>query len=516
MDTQVLIAGAGPTGLTLAIELARRGIDLRIVDKAERFAVGSRGDGLQPRTLEVFEDLGVLEEVFAAGISAPVMRIYDGESVVWEDQMAKPEPPRADVPYPNLWFVPQWRTEEILRSRLSSHGVEVQLGSEVVAVDQDIEQEGAGVTVRLQSGETVRARYLVGADGGHSTVRRQLRIPFLGTTDDEVQMVQGDVRIEGLDHDYGHGWMLDGREVFAFTPLAGAADTFVVNTTVSGLEPTLPALQATVDAASGRTDIRLHELTWGTIWRSNVRLAQRYRAGRVFLAGDAAHVHPPAGGLGLNTGVQDAYNLGWKLATVVSGLAGAPLDSEALLDSYQAERLPIASRVLGISTELLDKTMRGSDDALHRGEETRQLDLTYQGGPLILDDGCSGMLAAGDRAPDAPCLDGPRRYGHPARLFTLFAGPHWTLLRFGPDAPHQDHQSVHSYQIGTDIFDAERHLHQAYDVKDGGAVLIRPDGYIGAITTRSAALAAYGNRVLPSSSSAPRDIKGGAASRVAQ
>jgi 2-polyprenyl-6-methoxyphenol hydroxylase-like FAD-dependent oxidoreductase len=486
MDTQVLIAGAGPTGLTLAIELARRGIDLRIVDKAERFAVGSRGDGLQPRTLEVFEDLGVLDEVFAAGISAPVMRIYDGESVVWEDRMANPEPPRADVPYPNLWFVPQWRTEEILRSRLSSYGVEVQLGSEVVAVEQDDERAGEAVTVRLKSGETLRTAYLVGADGGHSTVRRQLGIPFLGTTDGDVRMVQADVRLEGLDHDYGHGWMLDGREIFAFTPLAGAADTFVVNTTVSGLEPTLPALQATVDAASRRTDIRLHELTWGTIWRSNVRLAQCYRAGRVFLAGDAAHVHPPAGGLGLNTGVQDAYNLGWKLATVLRGA------SDGLLDSYQAERLPIASRVLGISTELLDKTMRGSDDALHRGEETRQLDLTYQGGPLILDDGCGGMLAAGDRAPDAPCLCGN---GDPTRLFTLFAGPHWTLLRFGPDAPRLDDERIHSHQIGTDLLDADWHIHQAYDVKDGGAVLIRPDGYIGAITTRSAALAAYGNRV---------------------
>jgi 2-polyprenyl-6-methoxyphenol hydroxylase-like FAD-dependent oxidoreductase len=486
MDTQVLIAGAGPTGLTLAIELARRGIDLRIVDKAERFAVGSRGDGLQPRTLEVFEDLGVLDEVFAAGMGAPVMRIYDGESVVWEDRMANPEPPRADVPYPNLWFVPQWRTEEILRSRLSSYGVEVQLGSEVVAVEQDDERAGEAVTVRLKSGETLRTAYLVGADGGHSTVRRQLGIPFLGTTDGDVRMVQADVRLEGLDHDYGHGWMLDGREIFAFTPLAGAADTFVVNTTVSGLEPTLPALQATVDAASRRTDIRLHELTWGTIWRSNVRLAQCYRAGRVFLAGDAAHVHPPAGGLGLNTGVQDAYNLGWKLATVLRGA------SDGLLDSYQAERLPIASRVLGISTELLDKTMRGSDDALHRGEETRQLDLTYQGGPLILDDGCSGMLAAGDRAPDAPCLRGN---GDPTRLFTLFAGPHWTLLRFGPDAPRLDDERIHSHQIGTDLLDADCHIHQAYDVKDGGTVLIRPDGYIGAITTRSAALAAYGNRV---------------------
>jgi 2-polyprenyl-6-methoxyphenol hydroxylase-like FAD-dependent oxidoreductase len=167
MDTQVLIAGAGPTGLTLAIELARREIDVRIVDKAERFAGGSRGDGLQPRTLEVFEDLGVLDEVFAAGIGAPLMGIYDGKSVVWEDRMATPEPPRADRPYPNLWFVPQWRTEEILRARLSSYGVDVQSGTEVVA----IEPEYDAVTVRLQTGETVRTAYLVGADGGRSAAR---------------------------------------------------------------------------------------------------------------------------------------------------------------------------------------------------------------------------------------------------------------------------------------------------------------------------------------------------------
>jgi 2-polyprenyl-6-methoxyphenol hydroxylase-like FAD-dependent oxidoreductase len=485
MDTQVLIAGAGPTGITLAIDLARRGVDVRILDKAERFAVGSRGDGLQPRTLEVFEDLGVLDEVLAAGIGAPLMRIYDGKSVVWEDRMAKPEPPRADRPYPNLWFVPQWRTEQILRSALSSYGIQVQLGVEVVVVEPDED----AVTVGLGSGETVRTAYLVGADGGHSAVRRQLAIPFLGVTDDGVQMVQADVRVEGLDHDYGHGWMLDGHSFFGFTPLAGGADTFVVNTTATGVEPTLPGLQATVDAASGRIDIRLFELTWASVWRSNVRLAQRFRAGRVFLAGDSAHVHPPTGGQGLNTGVQDAYNLGWKLTAVLSG---APED---LLDSYQAERLPIAERMLGISTELLDKTLRGSDDALERGEQTRQLDLSYRGGPLSLDDGCSAMLAAGDRAPDAPCLLGD---GDPARLFTLFAGPHWTLLRFGPDAPRLDHRCVHSHQIGTDILDADRHIHQAYDVKDGGAVLIRPDGYIGAITTKQAALGAYGTRLLSS------------------
>src|ERR1700744_4056473 len=156
MDTDVLVAGAGPTGLTLALDLVRRGIGVRVVDKANRFSVGSRGDGLQPRTLEVFEDLGVLDEVFAAGIGAPLMRVYDGNSVVWEDRMAEPEPPRADRPYPNVWFVPQWRTEEIMRALLASYGVAVELNTEVVAIEQDDD----AVTVGLQSGQTVRARYL--------------------------------------------------------------------------------------------------------------------------------------------------------------------------------------------------------------------------------------------------------------------------------------------------------------------------------------------------------------------
>jgi 2-polyprenyl-6-methoxyphenol hydroxylase-like FAD-dependent oxidoreductase len=483
MDADVLVAGAGPTGLTLALDLVRRGVRVRIVEKADRFSVGSRGDGLSPRTLEVFEDLGVLDEVLSAGISAPVTRIYAGDQVVWEGRMAEPVAPRPDAPYPNVWFVPQWRTEEILRARLAAHGVQVGLRSGLVGFEQD----DGGVTARLESGEIVRAAYLVGADGGRSTVRKQLAVPFVGETNDDVSLLLADVRVDGLDHDYGHGWMLDDN-TFVFTPLAGADDYYVITTRASGIPPTLEGVQQALEAASGRTDLRLRELTWSTIWRPNIRMVQQFRVGRVFIAGDAAHVHPPSGGQGLNTGVQDAYNLGWKLGAVLNG------QSDELLDSYQAERLPVAARVLGISTTLLEKHLAGAEDAFERGAETRQLDLSYRSGPLTLDDGSSCVVVAGDRAPDAPCLD---REGRRVRLFTCYTGPHWTLLRFGSTAPALDRADVQSYCVGGDLVDVGRHIQDAYDVKDGAAVLIRPDGYIGAITSRPADLAAYAARVMP-------------------
>jgi 2-polyprenyl-6-methoxyphenol hydroxylase-like FAD-dependent oxidoreductase len=490
LDADVLVAGAGPTGLTLALDLARRGVRVRLVEKADRFSVGSRGDGLQPRTLEVFEDLGVLDEVISAGIAAPVTRMYADDRVMWQGRMAEPVAPRPDVPYPNLWFVPQWRTEQILRSRLADHRVEVGLSAGVVAFDQD----GDGVTTRLEGGQTLRAAYLVGADGGRSTVRRQLAVPFVGETNDDVALLLADVRVEGLDHEYGHGWMLNGDTYFGFTPLAGGDNTYAVTTSASGIQPTLEALQHTLEVVSGRTDIRLRELTWSTIWRPNVRMVRQFRAGRVFLAGDAAHVHPPTGGQGLNTGVQDAYNLGWKLGAVLDGAR------DQLLDSYEAERVPVAARVLGISTELLEKHLSGADDAFERGAETQQLDLSYRLGPLTLDDGSSSALAAGDRAPDAPCRDRRSSSGRPVRLFNCYSGPHWTLLRFGATAPTLDRSGVQPYRVGvgtgSDLVDVDRHVQDGYDVKDGAAVLIRPDGYIGAITSRPPDLAAYAARVM--------------------
>ncbi len=240
MNAEVLAAGAGPTGLTAAIELARRGVTVRIVDRADQFSVGSRGDGMQPRTQEVFEDLGVLDEIGKSGIGAPLMRMYVDDEVTWEGRMADPVDPRPDVPYPNAWFVPQWRTEEILRERLAGLGVWVELGTALVGFEQD----AAGVTATLERdgvAETVRVGYLIGADGGRSVVRRTLGVAFVGETDEQVRMLLADVRADGLDHEFGHGWMLaDGRAFFGLTPLASGPDHYVIATQGgAGEEPDL-------------------------------------------------------------------------------------------------------------------------------------------------------------------------------------------------------------------------------------------------------------------------------------
>ncbi|AXB47104.1 FAD-dependent monooxygenase [Amycolatopsis albispora] len=446
---RVLIAGAGPTGLTLAIELARREVDVRVVDKAAEFFAGSRGDGLQPRTLEVFDDLGVVEAVLEAGITPPPMRAYVAGEFVGEHIMFELSEPTPDVPYPNGCMLGQSRTEQILRERLAGFGVRVELGTELTGFTQD----DTGVDVVLNGTERTRVDYLVGADGGKSFVRKSLGIPFEGTTDESIRLLVGDVAADGLDHDRGHWFGLgpDPREGIVLMPLSGGAQ-FQFAAPLEG-EPTLAGLQALLDRYSGGMGIRLHELTWSTVWRPNTRLAARYREGRVFLAGDAAHTHPPTGGQGLNTGVQDAANLGWKLA------------AEEHLDTYEAERLPVAASVLGLSTESLRKYLDGDADAHRRGAEYHQLGISYAGGPLARDErAVPGRVVAGDRAPDAPVDE-------KTRLFDLFRGPHWTTLAFGCPAPAEEH--AHSVDgIALEI----------YDVKPGTIVRVRPDGYIGSIT----------------------------------
>ncbi len=475
MDVRVLIAGAGPTGLTLGIDLARRGVGVRIVDKAGAHFVGSRGDGIQPRTLEVFEDLGVLGAVLAAGGAPVPMKVHIGGRVVGERTMFDAVQPSPSTPYPGPWFLGQSQTEGILRDRLAEFGVHVELGTGLTCFEQDDD----GVTATLDTGEVVRAAYLVGADGGRSLVRKASGIAFEGTTDETIRMLLGDVRADPLDHAYGHwfGAPDDPMRGIVFSPLPGTPHFQFGAPLGEGdldVETALPAVQSRLDALTGG-GVVLSDLVWSTVWRPNVRLAARFRDRRVFLAGDAAHVHPPTGGQGLNTGVQDAYNLGWKLAD------GSP----ELLDSYEAERRTVAARVLGISTGIMQKYADGEEDAYKRGDDTRQLDVTYRGGPLS--PRATGLVRPGDRAPDAPLRAADRAQ---VRLFELFRGPHATRLRFGgrPADPSDD---VPTYRILAggdrpadpgDVIDVGGFAHAAYGVRAGEEVLVRPDGYVWSVT----------------------------------
>ncbi|MBB6251815.1 FAD-dependent oxidoreductase [Nitrospirillum iridis] len=482
-DTDILIVGAGAAGLTLALDLARRGVDFQLVEKNLSPFPGSRGKGLQPRSLEVFEDLGVLADLQAVGGPYPTVVTYDGAQAV-RTQVHDAVAPTPAEPYGSPLMVPQFQTEAVLRRHLAVLGHTPAFASELVAFDQDAD----GVTARLRTTEgeaTVRARYLIGTDGGRSFVRHALDIGFPGETQ-PFRAIIGDMPIAGLDFGAWHRWYTPDA-LLALCPLAGTTLFQVVAQVTDEVTPTLDLVQDIVRTRSGRDDLVVGEPTWLSTLRVNLRLADRYRVGRVFIAGDAAHVHPPTGGQGLNTSVQDAYNLGWKLAAV---LKGAP---DSLLDSYEAERRPIAAHVLGLSGRLLGQV--GQPEGMRRGREMRELDLTYRGGPLAPDTPARpGRVQAGDRAPDAPCR---ARNGTSTRLFKAYQGPHFTLLGYGAAVadvaaglPGVTALSVAPQGGGedADLVDDSGHIRDAYDIAPGTLLLVRPDGYVGALTDDPAAL----------------------------
>jgi 2-polyprenyl-6-methoxyphenol hydroxylase-like FAD-dependent oxidoreductase len=471
MTATVLIAGAGPTGLTLAIDLARRGVDVRIVDKAAAPFIGSRGDGIQPRTLEVFDDLGVLDAVLAAGSPPPLLRVHVDGELVAERRMSEPREPSAAVPYPNPWTLGQSDIERVLRERLTEFGVRVEFGTALVDFTQDGD-EARAVLTGPDGTENVTASYLVGADGGAGTVRRTLGIPFEGTTDESIRMLLGDVPVDALDHGFGYWYATAAAPTagVALTPLPGGRLFQFAAPLGDHPRATRAVLQEQLDRVSGRTDLTVGEPVWSTVWRPNIRLAQRFRSGRVFLAGDAAHVHPPTGGQGMNTGIQDAYNLGWKLAAALDGDPGP-------LETYEPERRGVAQRVFGISTALLDKHLEGPEDAMHRGTETHQLDISYRS------PGDTAGLAAGDRAPDAPLRRGD---GSTLRLFDLYRGPHATRLTFGAPASATEAAGVRAYSILApgdrpgpgQLIAVDGHAFTEYAATAGTRVQVRPDGYL--------------------------------------
>lgn len=472
-NVDILICGAGAAGLTLAIDLARRGVSFRLIEKKTTPFHGSRGKGIQPRTLEIFEDLGIIDHMYAFGGPYPPQREYRADGSHVDTALPEDIKPTPAEPHALPWMTPQFITERIMRERLAELGHHPQFGHELVA----LQQEADGVTARLTTPageETVHARYLIGTDGGRSFVRQTLGIAFPGKTLD-IRGLVADVRLDGLGRDvwhrFGEGSM---QRQIGFCPLAGT-DLFQIQAPIpleGDIDLSSEGIQALVSERSARTDIDIREVVWASAFRMNARLAEHYRIDRVLLAGDAAHTHPPTGGQGLNTSVQDVYNLSWKLAAVLSG---AP---EALLDSYEEERRFVAESVLGLSTRLLDAARRGDN---HRGREARQLDLGYPESSLATEAPARTCgLMAGDRAPDAPIHHAT---GLPTRLFDLFKGPHWTLLGRDTDPdtipPHPQYR-VHIFGTCGDIVDTNGHVRDAYALESGTWVLVRPDGYIGA------------------------------------
>ena len=472
--TDVLICGAGAAGLTLAIDLARRGVAFRLVEMMEEAFRGSRGKGVQPRSQEVFEDLGILDRIVASGGLYPPMREYRADGTTEESRLGEHRDPTPAEPYQLRLMSPQFLTEAAMRERLAELGRRVEFGRELRGFVQDAE----GVTVQIAGDvceETLRVRYLVGADGGRSFVRRTLDVGFPGQTMG-VRAICADVVLEGLGRDAWHQFNVRGQaEQLAVCPLMGT-DLFQLQGPVpleGEVDLSANGLAQLVAARTGRDDIVVRSVSWASAYGMGARLADRYQVGRVFLTGDAAHTHPPTGGQGLNTSLQDAYNLGWKLAAVLNG---AP---EALLASYEEERRPIAAGMLGLATKLLAESGRGP---MRRGREVQQLDLGYAGSSLALDkpERREGVLA-GDRAPDAPVRGAG---GQPTRLFKLFQGPHWTLL--GYEAARSSAVSprpglrIHIVGPRGDVVDDGGHVRDAYGVSPGDWVLIRPDGYVGA------------------------------------
>jgi hypothetical protein len=299
--------------------------------------------------------------------------------------------------------------------------------------------------------------------------------------------------LEGLGRDAWHRFNEGSMEKqMALCPLPGTA-LFQLQGPVpleGEVDLSAEGLTAMIAERTGRTEIIIRSVSWVSAFNMNARLADRYREGRIFIAGDAAHIHPPTGGQGLNTSLQDSYNLGWKLAAVLNG---AP---DTLLDTYEEERRPIAAQMLGLATKLLEGAKHGER---RRGREVHQLDLGYPESSLAFEQPQreQGILA-GDRAPDAPARGAG---GQPIRLFNLFKGPHWTLLGYEVEghSAFAARAGLHIHIVGpkSEIIDDAGHIRDGYGLVTGDWVLVRPDGYIGAIVSsgEAADLNSYLDRI---------------------
>ncbi|MFI6595393.1 FAD-dependent monooxygenase [Nonomuraea sp. NPDC050536] len=327
-ETSVLIVGAGPVGLTLAASLTAQGVDVVLIDKLAEGLNTSRAAVVHARTLEVLREVGIADELVGRGIVVPRFTIRDHDKVLLTVDFGE-----LPTDYPFTLLVPQDVTEELLLKRLEEVGGRVHRPLELA----DVKADETGVTATMATGETIRAQYVVGADGMHSALREHTGIGFTGDTYAQ-SFVLADMH---LDEDFGAEVRLhlSAEGVLVLAPLPGGRHRLVATVEEAPHEPSLEYVQALL-----REYVTVKDVVWSSRFRVHHRLADHYRAGRLFLAGDAAHVHSPAGGQGMNTGIQDAVNLAGKLVAVLKNSA-----PDSVLDEYEAERRPVAEEVVAFT-----------------------------------------------------------------------------------------------------------------------------------------------------------------------
>ncbi|KDQ06117.1 hypothetical protein BOTBODRAFT_141286 [Botryobasidium botryosum FD-172 SS1] len=498
----VLIVGAGPTGLIAALALAKNGISVRVIERNKTFEPRTRGAALVPRTMELFANLGVVEEFIENGLLVPTLRTYapNGYDVLSSWTFLAYEEPTPDVPYSRVILHPQDRTEAVLRNALKSYGIQVELGAELVKFEQDDE----GVTAHVAfhgstTPEVIRASWLIGADGGRSSVRKGLGIPFHGETPQAVSTILAGFDMESFDRTTWHRW---GDLETASIVISPSVPAPRFNMVMSGkqvdeslLGAGVAALQDVFNQVTKRDDIKITKIDSMTSWKPNIRMAERFASGRIFLAGDAAHTHPPTGGQGLNSSAQDAHNLAWKLALVHKGLA-----PPSLLSTYEAERMPVITEMIDVTTgmyrlmwgknSILSAASQSQDQAApapapasapsstpspwKRDMKLNMIGVNCRWSPIVVDERTAivegehieaygtpgGTLRAGDRAPDAPSLI-DLSSGESTTLFKTFGPSYHTALIF----------SSRDFAIESTILDT---LDSYNTVAPGDACLVLP------------------------------------------
>ncbi|MCA1668870.1 MAG: FAD-dependent monooxygenase [Thermomicrobia bacterium] len=536
--TEVLIVGAGPTGLTLAVQLGRYGVPCRIIDSAPAPTDKSKAIAIHARTMELFATIGIAQAAIADGIQARGFDFFaNGKSLGAARFTAD-----LDTPYPSILLLPQSETERLLIGRMADFGIHVERAVTLTHVTQDA--DGVRVTLGHPDGQEEEARYgwVVGCDGAHSTIRHALSLPFEGAEYAHDYWL-ADLHVHwSLAHDTIHAFLSKNGFLFAFPIPEANRYRLIVQwgeaTGTGAVNPTLADLQRAMDVI-GPAGATLSDPVWLTAFHLHHRKVARYQEGRVFVAGDAAHIHSPAGGQGMNTGIQDADNLAWKLALTARGAA-----KPALLASYDAERNAVGAQVLR-QTDLMFRLIGVQSPFLRalrnllmpllisRRMAVRQmqqmlsgLGIRYRSSPIVAEEGRAGGPHAGMRAPDAPLATAT---GAETRLWSLLreARPlqHTLLLLSGPQPSADDFARLAAIRQmiaenfpdtvavrlivagpkppldasweGMRASDPNLAVHRRYGAKCTALVLIRPDGYIGfrSQTADGGALEAFLRRI---------------------